>query len=114
MIGFDDEKEQRCIAEKIVSDELPPNSNIPSPGEFIRQELEVRNWTQADLAAILNRPTSTVNELVQAKRTISPEIAVELGTVFKTGPEVWLDREAAYRLSIATDPRGGAVQRRAR
>ena len=26
------------------------------PGEFVREELEARGWTQTDLAAILGRP----------------------------------------------------------
>jgi HTH-type transcriptional regulator/antitoxin HigA len=96
-----------------VADELRGDKTVTPPGDFIRQELEARNWTQADLATILGRPASTVNELVQAKRAISPEIAVELGTVFKTGPEVWMDRETAYRLSLAVAD-SGEVERRAR
>ncbi|MBI1178759.1 addiction module antidote protein, HigA family [bacterium] len=70
-----------------------------SPGEFIRKELENRGWGQADLARITNRPLPTVNEIIQGKRQIMPEMAVALGIAFKTGPAIWMKREMEYRLS---------------
>jgi HTH-type transcriptional regulator/antitoxin HigA len=70
------------------------------PGEYIREELENRGWGQADLAAILGRPLPTVNEIIQGKRGIMPEMAVALGTAFGTGASIWMQREAAYRLSL--------------
>ncbi len=43
------------------------------PGEFIREELESRGWTQDDLAQIMGRPVRLVNELVNAKKQITPD-----------------------------------------
>jgi hypothetical protein len=37
------------------------------PGEFIREELEARGWTQSDLAKILGRPLQAINEIVNGK-----------------------------------------------
>jgi HTH-type transcriptional regulator/antitoxin HigA len=42
----------------------------------------------------------TVNEIIQGKRAILPEMAVALGAAFGTGALVWLQRESAYRLSL--------------
>ena len=50
-------------------------AEIFPPGEFIREELEARNWTQGDLAEILDRPLQLVNEIVLGKRSITPETA---------------------------------------
>ena len=54
--------------------ERTPTEVFP-PGEFIKEELEARGWTQTDLAAILGRPFQLVNDIITAKRTITPETA---------------------------------------
>jgi HTH-type transcriptional regulator/antitoxin HigA len=89
-----------------VEDELPlalgaaADGPLPPPGEFIRAELEKRGWGQAELAKVIGRPLPTVNEIIQGKRAILPEMAVALGAAFGTGALVWLQRESAYRLSL--------------
>ncbi len=84
-----------------------------SPGDFIREELRKRSWSQDDLAQILGRTTSRVSELVKGKQELSPEIALALESVFGVSAQVWLEREATYRLTLATaDTRD--VGRRAR
>jgi len=81
------------------------------PGEFIKDELIERDWTQADLAEILGRPVQAVNEIVAGKKSITPETARGLGDAFGTGPELWLNLENAYRLS-QTPPPDQSVARR--
>ena len=89
-----------------MEDELPlalgatAEGPVPPPGEFIRAELEKRGWGQAELAKVIGRPLPTVNEIIQGKRAILPEMAVALGAAFGTGALVWLQRESAYRLSL--------------
>lgn len=78
------------------------------PGEFVRDELEARGWTQADLAVILNKPLPAVNEIIAGKKAITPETAQALGDAFGVGPEFWLNLESAYRLSLAA-PSDGKV-----
>lgn len=84
-----------------------------SPGEFIKAELQQRGWTQADFALVVGRHIPIVNEILQGKRAITPELAVAIGTALGTGPKIWLDRESAYRLSLIQQD-DSAVQRRAR
>ncbi len=45
------------------------------PGDFIREELEARGWTQEDLARILNRPYQTVNAIVNGRKAITSRTA---------------------------------------
>lgn len=87
--------------------------DVRSPGDFIREELQSREWTQADLARVLNRPLPTVNRILQGKHAILPEMAIALGVAFGNGPEIWMSRESAYRLSLAECDEGD-VQRRTR
>src|SRR5664279_3239871 len=54
-----------------------------TPGEYIREELVERGWTQMDLAEILGRPPQVVNEIVAGKRSITPETARSLGATSK-------------------------------
>lgn len=83
------------------------------PGDFIREELEERGWTQVDLAEILGRAPASVNEVIMGKRSVSPEIAKGLGDAFETGPEYWLNLDGMYQLSKVRDD-GDAVARRAK
>lgn len=81
------------------------------PGEFLKDELEERGWSQEDLAAILGRPPRTVNEIIHAKRAITAETAQGLGEAFGVDPQYWLNLESAYRLSKAPQPDSGVAKR---
>ena len=81
------------------------------PGEFIRDELEARGWTQEDLATILGRPLQTVNAILNGRKQITPETAIGLATAFGTTAEFWLNLEAAYRLSLEKADDGSVAQR---
>lgn len=72
-----------------------------SPGEHIREGLKRRGWSQGDLALILGRPVQRISELVLGKISVTPEIAMELAAALGETPEVWMGREASYRLSLA-------------
>lgn len=87
------EKEKEREREMVTPAEVFP------PGDFIKEELEARGWTQEDLAEILGRNTRLVNEIITGKRGITPETAKGLGDVFGTGAQFWMNLESAYRLS---------------
>ena len=70
------------------------------PGEFIKEELDARGWTQDDFAEILGRQRSVVSAIVNGKRTLSPEIAKDLGAAFGTSAQLWMNLETAYRLFV--------------
>lgn len=83
------------------------------PGDFIREELEARGWTQGDLAQIMDRPLRLVNELVAGKKQITPETARGLAKAFgDNDPLYWMNLDSAYRLAH-TAPVDDAVGRRA-
>jgi HTH-type transcriptional regulator/antitoxin HigA len=83
------------------------------PGEFIREELDARGWTQEDLAKILGTTTARVNEVIGGRRRLTDETAVALGEAFGTGAGFWMNLETAYRLSLLP-PKDDGVSRRAR
>ncbi|MCI0694403.1 helix-turn-helix domain-containing protein, partial [candidate division KSB1 bacterium] len=83
------------------------------PGEFIRDELEARGWTQNDFAQIMGRPLQFVNELVAGKKQITPETALGLAKAFGDDDALyWMNMDNVYRLTKAK-PADDAVSRRA-
>lgn len=83
-----------------MTERLTPAEVFP-PGDFIKEEMEERGWSQADLAHILSRPVQTVNEILSGKKSITPETARELAAAFGNSPELFLNLENAYRLFLA-------------
>ena len=88
-------------------------AEIFPPGEFLRDELEARGWSQTELAEIIGRPVRLINELIAGKKAITPETAIQLGDSLGTGPELWMNLESQYQLSKvrSTD---GLIARRAK
>ena len=68
------------------------------PGEYIRDEIEARGWTQRDLAGVLGRSEPKVSELISGKRAITSQTARELAAAFGTSAEVWLNLEMRWQL----------------
>ena len=69
------------------------------PGEYLKDELDARNWTQVEFAEIIGKDTRLVHEIVKGKRAITPETAMILAEAFGTSPELWMNLESQYQLS---------------
>lgn len=54
--------------------------------------------SQTLLSKELNTSFSTINEIINKKRNISPEMAIKLSRYFRTSPEVWLNLQNQYDL----------------
>lgn len=88
-------------------------------GPFIAKELEERDWTQADFAAILGRPTQFVSEIITGKKEITRESAAQIGAALGMSPDYFLNLQNAYLLdeqakNSATQRELNEVRRRAR
>lgn len=73
------------------------------PGEYLRDELHARGWTQSDLAKVIGRPLQVVNEIVKGKKRITAETAKAIALAFGTSPELWLNMQMYYDLHTASD-----------
>src|SRR5688500_12553021 len=71
------------------------------PGEFLKDELDERGWTQEEFAGIIGKPTTLVNQIVLGKRAITPEAADLIGAALGTDPQFWLNLDSAYRLWLS-------------
>jgi HTH-type transcriptional regulator / antitoxin HigA len=84
-----------------------------APGEYIRDELEARGWTQEAFAHILGRPLKVVNQIITGAKAITPQTAQEIAAALGTSAELWMNLESAYRLGKARTDQD-AVSRRAK
>jgi HTH-type transcriptional regulator / antitoxin HigA len=80
-----------------MSDRVPAEA-FP-PGDYLRDELDERGWTQTEFAEILGRPPRVVNEIIAGKRSVTPETAKELAAALGTSAQFWMNLETAYQLS---------------
>jgi addiction module HigA family antidote len=77
-----------------------PMKNPPHPGGVVlRQCVEPLGLTITDAAAALGVTRTTLSELVNEKRGISPEMAVRLSKVFGASAASWLTQQALYDLA---------------
>lgn len=73
---------------------------IPThPGEILKEDFVIPlSLTQTQLAKDLKTTFRTINEIINAKRGISAEMALKLARYFGTSPDVWLNLQADYDL----------------
>ncbi len=72
------------------------------PGEYLAEEIEARGISQTELARRMGRPLNVINEIVNGKKAITAETALQLEEVM---PEIqarfWLNLETDYQLTRA-------------
>lgn len=83
-----------------MSTNLQPARATP-PGRIIRRELEARGWTQKDLADIMARPEQLISQIVNARKQVTPETALQLAAAFGTSADFWLNLENNYQIHKA-------------
>ena len=77
-----------------------PMKNPPHPGGVVlRQCIEPLGLSITAAAAALGVTRTTLSELVNGKRGISPEMAMRLSRVFGGSAESWLVQQAQYDLA---------------
>jgi len=69
------------------------------PGLILKEDLLAPlGITQVELAKSLKTSFRTINELLNEKRSVSPDMALRLARCFGTSPDVWIGLQADYDL----------------
>lgn len=85
-----------------------PDIAIP-PGEYLAEEIGARGLSQKELAKRMGRPANAINEIINGKKVITAETALQLETVMPEIPaRFWMNLEADYQLTKALIRRGAA------
>lgn len=78
-----------------------PDVAIP-PGEYLAEEIGARGISQKELAKRMGRPANAINEIVNGKKAITAETALQLEAVMPEIPaRFWLNLETDYQLTKA-------------
>ncbi len=76
------------------------------PGEILSEiYLSQLGWTQTKLAEEIGCAHRKVNEIINGKRSISPDFALELERVLGTEAEMWVRLQAEYDVDQARKKR---------
>jgi len=84
--------------------------NRVHPGDFLREELAERGISQTQLAAHVGVAPGVINLICNGHRGISAEMAKKLAAAMGTTPELWLNLQRGYDLSLAADPDFGRLR----
>jgi addiction module HigA family antidote len=78
-----------------------PDVAIP-PGEYLAEEIKARDISQKELARHMGRPVNAINEIINGKKAITAETALQLEAVMPDIPaRFWLNLESDYQLTKA-------------
>ncbi len=74
------------------------------PGEILMEEfLKPMSISQYRLAKDINVPARRINEIVQGKRSITPDTALRLSRFFGLSERFWINLQTRYNLEIEKD-----------
>ena len=79
-----------------------PMKNPPHPGRIIRNGcLNPLGLSVTEAASVLGITRQALNNVVNGKSGISPEMAIRLSRAFGSTPETWLQLQMKYDLAAA-------------
>src|SRR3990172_12516802 len=82
------------------------------PGRILSEDfLKPFGLSQTRLAKGINATFRTVNEIVNEKRNISPEMAIKLSRYFGTSAELWLNLQNQHDIYRISARKPGMLER---
>jgi addiction module HigA family antidote len=81
-----------------------------SPGLILKEEQEAGGLSATAFGLKLRVAPQRIQEIVGARRAITPETALRIGRALGTGARLWLAMQQAYDLSQAERQHGERVR----
>jgi antitoxin HigA-1 len=95
---------------KLLRSEDMPRPAI-HPGSILAEELRELEVTPTGLARQPNVPANRVSQIIQGKRSITGDTALQLGHWFGMSPQFWLNLQSQYDLRLAEAEAGKEVRK---
>ena len=70
------------------------------PGEILADELTELGLSADELARKIDVPANRIAQIIDGKRSISADTALQLGKWFGTGPKIWINLQQAYETDL--------------
>lgn len=87
---------------------MKKNPHPVHPGEILAEVyLSQLGWTQTKLTEELGCAHRKVNEIINGKRSITPDFAIDLERVLGTEADMWVRIQAEFDLAEARKKRAG-------
>ncbi len=84
----------------------------PHPGKILNEDfLKPLGLSQSALAKEIGTTFRTINELVNEKRNMSPEMAIKLSRYFGTSVELWLNLQNQHDIYRIHARKPGLLER---
>ena len=80
------------------------------PGSVLRAELQAREMSASRLALAIRVPANRVTAMLRGERAVSADTALRLGRYFGTGPELWMNLQSRYDVSVVESARGRVIE----
>jgi antitoxin HigA-1 len=80
------------------------------PGEVLQDEIAARGLTAHALGLKLRVPANRLTEIINGKRSISPDTALRLSRYFGPGAAFWLNLQSQYDLAMAEKRLGAKIR----
>jgi addiction module HigA family antidote len=81
------------------------------PGEILKEDFLIPlSISQVELAQRLGTTFRTINEIINEKRGITPEMALKLARFFGTSEELWLNLQNQYDLYKAREKKKETIR----
>ncbi len=88
---------------------VPTNRPPTHPGAALREDfLPDLGITQVELAARLKMSFRRLNEIINERRSITPDTALRLGKLFGQSPEFWMNMQLRWDLYRAMHSKAAA------
>jgi addiction module HigA family antidote len=68
------------------------------PGEFLKEELDEREWSQMDFAAIIGQSPKAISDVINGRRVVSAPLAVAFSKALGSSAEYWLKLQTLFDL----------------
>jgi antitoxin HigA-1 len=78
---------------------IPTNREPTHPGEMLKEEFLIpMEISQRELANAIHVPYQRINEIINAKRGVTPSTALRLAKFFGTTPSFWMNLQLRWDL----------------
>lgn len=91
-----------------------PRRGLPPlhPGELLREQvLPALGRSKVEVAQLLRVSRQTLYDVLDAKKSVTPQMALRIGKLVGNGPDLWMNLQKDWDLAIARTEIAGDLEK---